>query len=68
MKDKEAKSVTKQLTRYAKVGGVVGKLATKLAIKCRLLGQYQLYGAILKEQKLAVVCKPVDEVTTDGYQ
>ena len=31
MKDKEAKSLTKQLTRYAKVGGVVGKLATKLA-------------------------------------
>ena len=25
MKDKEAKSLTKQLTRYAKVGGVVGK-------------------------------------------
>ena len=37
MKDKEAKSVTKQLTRYAKVGGVVGKLATKLASQ-RYLG------------------------------
>ena len=37
MKDKEAKSLTKQLTRYAKVGGVVGKLATKLASQ-RYLG------------------------------
>ena len=31
MKDKEAKSLTKQIQRYAKVGGVVGKLATKIA-------------------------------------
>jgi predicted unusual protein kinase regulating ubiquinone biosynthesis (AarF/ABC1/UbiB family) len=31
MKDKESKSFTKQIKRYAKVGGVVGTLATKLA-------------------------------------
>ena len=31
MKDKEQKSITKQFKRYAQVGGVVGKLATKLA-------------------------------------
>ena len=31
MKDKESKSLGKQLKRYAQVGGVVGKLATKLA-------------------------------------
>ena len=31
MKDKESKSFTKQIKRYAKVGGVVGALATKLA-------------------------------------
>ena len=37
MKDKEAKSVAKQIKRYAQVGGVVGKLATKLATQ-RYLG------------------------------
>ena len=31
MKDLESKSLTKQIKRYAQVGGVVGKLATKLA-------------------------------------
>tara|TARA_Y100000590_G_C15699513_1_gene1006303 strand:- start:780 stop:2114 length:1335 start_codon:yes stop_codon:yes gene_type:complete len=31
MKDKESKSLAKQIKRYAQVGGVVGKLATKLA-------------------------------------
>ena len=31
MKDKESKSFAKQIKRYAKVGGVVGTLATKLA-------------------------------------
>ena len=31
MKDQDAKSITKQIKRYAQVGGVVGKLATKLA-------------------------------------
>jgi len=31
MKDLESKSIIKQIKRYAKVGGVVGKLATKLA-------------------------------------
>jgi len=31
MRDKETKSFTKQIKRYAKVGGVVGTLATKLA-------------------------------------
>ena len=31
MKDKESKSFTKQIKRYAQVGGVVGTLATKLA-------------------------------------
>ena len=31
MIDKESKSIPKQLKRYAQVGGVVGKLATKLA-------------------------------------
>ena len=31
MKDKESKSFTKQIKRYARVGGVVGTLATKLA-------------------------------------
>ena len=31
MKDIESKSFTKQIKRYAQVGGVVGKLATKLA-------------------------------------
>ena len=31
MKDKESKTLGKQLKRYAQVGGVVGKLATKLA-------------------------------------
>ena len=31
MKDSESKSLTKQIKRYAQVGGVVGKLATKLA-------------------------------------
>ena len=31
MRDKEQKSITKQFKRYAQVGGVVGKLATKLA-------------------------------------
>ena len=31
MKDRESKSFAKQIKRYAKVGGVVGTLATKLA-------------------------------------
>ena len=31
MNDSESKSITKQIKRYAQVGGVVGKLATKLA-------------------------------------
>ena len=31
MSDAESKSITKQIKRYAQVGGVVGKLATKLA-------------------------------------
>ena len=31
MKDLESKSLTKQIKRYAQVGGIVGKLATKLA-------------------------------------
>ena len=31
MIDKESKSFSKQIKRYAQVGGVVGKLATKLA-------------------------------------
>ena len=31
MKDRESKSFAKQIKRYAKVGGVVGALATKLA-------------------------------------
>ena len=31
MKDPETKSFSKQIKRYAQVGGVVGKLATKLA-------------------------------------
>ena len=31
MKDSEKKSFSKQIKRYAQVGGVVGKLATKLA-------------------------------------
>ena len=31
MKDLESKSITKQIKRYAQVGGIVGKLATKLA-------------------------------------
>jgi len=31
MKDQDTKSITKQIKRYAQVGGVVGKLATKLA-------------------------------------
>ena len=31
MKDLETKSFSKQIKRYAQVGGVVGKLATKLA-------------------------------------
>ena len=31
MKDPDTKSITKQIKRYAQVGGVVGKLATKLA-------------------------------------
>ena len=31
MKDSESKSLPKQIKRYAQVGGVVGKLATKLA-------------------------------------
>ena len=31
MKDSESKSIGKQIKRYAQVGGVVGKLATKLA-------------------------------------
>jgi predicted unusual protein kinase regulating ubiquinone biosynthesis (AarF/ABC1/UbiB family) len=31
MKDSDSKSIIKQVQRYAKVGGVVGKLATKLA-------------------------------------
>ncbi len=31
MKDSESKSITKQIKRYAQVGGVVGKLATKIA-------------------------------------
>ena len=31
MSDVESKSITKQIKRYAQVGGVVGKLATKLA-------------------------------------
>jgi len=31
MKDSESKSIIKQIKRYAQVGGVVGKLATKLA-------------------------------------
>ena len=29
MKDRESKSFAKQIKRYAKVGGVVGTLATK---------------------------------------
>ena len=31
MNDSESKSITKQIKRYAQVGGVIGKLATKLA-------------------------------------
>ena len=31
MKNTESQSFTKQIKRYAQVGGVVGKLATKLA-------------------------------------
>ena len=31
MKNSESKSITKQIKRYAQVGGIVGKLATKLA-------------------------------------
>ena len=31
MKDKEKKSFSKQIKRYAQVGGIVGTLATKLA-------------------------------------
>ena len=31
MKDRESKSFAKQIKRYAKVGGVVGTLATRLA-------------------------------------
>ncbi len=31
MKDSESKSLPKQIKRYAQVGGMVGKLATKLA-------------------------------------
>ena len=31
MKDLESKSIAKQIKRYAQVGGIVGKLATKLA-------------------------------------
>ena len=31
MKDSESKSITKQIKRYAQVGGIVGKLATKVA-------------------------------------
>ena len=31
MNDSESKSITKQIKRYAQVGGIVGKLATKLA-------------------------------------
>ena len=31
MKDQESKTLAKQIKRYAQVGGVVGKLATKLA-------------------------------------
>ena len=31
MKDSESKSITKQIKRYAQVGGIVGKLAAKLA-------------------------------------
>ena len=31
MQDSESKSLTKQIKRYAQVGGLVGKLATKLA-------------------------------------
>ena len=31
MKDSEEKSIAKQIKRYAQVGGIVGKLATKLA-------------------------------------
>ena len=31
MKDSESKSIAKQIKRYAQVGGIVGKLATKLA-------------------------------------
>jgi len=31
MKNQDSKSLPKQIKRYAKVGGVVGKLATKLA-------------------------------------
>ena len=31
MKDQDSKSITKQIKRYAQVGGIVGKLATKLA-------------------------------------
>ena len=37
MKDRETKSFSKQIKRYAKVGGVVGKLATDLASQ-RYLG------------------------------
>ena len=31
MSDAESRSIAKQIKRYAQVGGVVGKLATKLA-------------------------------------
>ena len=37
MKDRETKSFSKQIKRYAKVGGVVGKLAT--AKNCNLLDE-----------------------------
>ena len=44
MADTESRSIAKQIKRYAQVGGVVGKLATKLASQKYLGVKYILIG------------------------
>ena len=56
MKDRESKSFTKQIKRYAKVGGVVGTLATKLA------GQKYLGVKLDKKKHAAEVRKALGNI------
>ena len=55
MKDLESKSLSKQIKRYAQVGGVVGKLATELA------SQKYLGVKIDKNKHAIEICKKINK-------